>query len=111
MTREVLEAVASHIKVGVTTEELDAICHEECIKRNSYPSPLASLGSVIDPQNELTSRTTTDSQRACARRSMMSFVTWVAGLFGTWADMQGIPDQYQLKDGDIINIDVSLCEC
>jgi methionyl aminopeptidase len=40
MTREVLDIVASHIKPGVTTDELDAICHDECIKRNAYPSPL-----------------------------------------------------------------------
>jgi methionyl aminopeptidase len=40
MAREVLDTLASHIRPGITTDELDAICHEECIKRNAYPSPL-----------------------------------------------------------------------
>jgi methionyl aminopeptidase len=31
---------AAHIKPGVTTDELDAICHQACIDRDSYPSPL-----------------------------------------------------------------------
>jgi methionyl aminopeptidase len=40
LAREVLDIVASHVKPGITTDELDRICHEECIKRDSYPSPL-----------------------------------------------------------------------
>lgn len=28
------------IKPGVTTLEIDAVVHEECMKRNAYPSPL-----------------------------------------------------------------------
>ena len=40
LAREVLDIVASNIRPGVTTDELDAICHEECLKRDSYPSPL-----------------------------------------------------------------------
>jgi methionyl aminopeptidase len=32
--------MASHIRPGITTDELDAICHEACIERNAYPSPL-----------------------------------------------------------------------
>jgi len=40
LSREVLDATAAHIRPGITSDELDRICHEECIKRNSYPSPL-----------------------------------------------------------------------
>ena len=40
LSREVLDATAAHIRPGITTDELDRICHEECIKRDSYPSPL-----------------------------------------------------------------------
>jgi methionyl aminopeptidase len=36
----VLDIIASHVKPGITTDELDRICHEECIKRDAYPSPL-----------------------------------------------------------------------
>lgn len=40
LAREVLEHTASFIRPGITTDELDAICHEACIARDSYPSPL-----------------------------------------------------------------------
>jgi methionine aminopeptidase len=32
--------VASHVKPGITTDQLDEICHQACIERDSYPSPL-----------------------------------------------------------------------
>jgi methionyl aminopeptidase len=38
--REVLDAAASVIKVGVTTDEIDRVVHEACIQRECYPSPL-----------------------------------------------------------------------
>lgn len=38
--REVLDIAAAMIKPGVTTLEIDAVVHEECMKRDSYPSPL-----------------------------------------------------------------------
>ncbi|KAJ9103114.1 hypothetical protein QFC21_002536 [Naganishia friedmannii] len=40
LAREVLELTASHIRPGITTDELDKICHEACVARDSYPSPL-----------------------------------------------------------------------
>lgn len=40
LSREVLDIVASYVRPGITTDELDRICHEECIKRDAYPSPL-----------------------------------------------------------------------
>lgn len=56
MAREVLDLVASHIKPGVTTDELDAICHQACLDRDSYPSPLNYSGfpkSVCTSVNEV----------------------------------------------------------
>ncbi len=38
--REVLDAAAAAVEVGVTTDELDRIVHEETIDRDCYPSPL-----------------------------------------------------------------------
>ena len=38
--REVLDAAGSAVRVGVTTEEINKVVLEECIKRNAYPSPL-----------------------------------------------------------------------
>ena len=42
--REVLLEVRDAVRVGVTTDELDRICHEACIARGGYPSPLALQG-------------------------------------------------------------------
>ncbi|PBK84699.1 methionine aminopeptidase [Armillaria gallica] len=79
LAREVLDIAASHVKPGVTTDELDKIVHNACIERNAYPSPLNYLNfpkSVCTSINEV----------IC----------------------HGIPDRRRLKNGDIINIDVSL---
>ncbi|KAL7424148.1 Methionine aminopeptidase 1 [Cryptotrichosporon argae] len=79
LTREVLDLVASHIRPGVTTDELDAICHQACIDRDSYPSP---LNYVKFPKSICTSV----NEVIC----------------------HGIPDQRPLVEGDIVNLDVSL---
>ncbi|RDB23561.1 Methionine aminopeptidase 1 [Hypsizygus marmoreus] len=40
LAREVLDIAASHVRPGVTTDEIDAIVHQATIERNAYPSPL-----------------------------------------------------------------------
>ncbi|KAK7054923.1 Methionine aminopeptidase 1 [Paramarasmius palmivorus] len=40
LAREVLDIAASHIRPGISTDEIDEIVHNACIERNSYPSPL-----------------------------------------------------------------------
>ncbi|EGV62688.1 Methionine aminopeptidase 1 [Yamadazyma tenuis] len=77
--REVLDAVAKHVRIGITTDELDAILHKECTKRNCYPSPLNYFNFP------------------------KSFCTSVNEII-----CHGIPDQTKLKDGDIVNLDVSI---
>ncbi|CAK7896004.1 methionine aminopeptidase 1 [[Candida] anglica] len=79
MSREILDATARHIRPGITTDELDAILHKECTKRNAYPSPL-------NYYNFPKSMCTSVNEIIC----------------------HGIPDQYVLKDGDIINLDVTI---
>jgi len=37
---EVLAEVGSAVRIGITTDELDLIAHEACIKKGGYPSPL-----------------------------------------------------------------------
>ena len=77
--REVLDVAAAAIKPGTTTDEIDVIVHEECLKRNAYPSPLNYYNfpkSVCTSVNEI----------IC----------------------HGIPDKRPLQDGDIVNVDVTL---
>jgi methionyl aminopeptidase len=79
ISREILDITASHVKPGITTDELDAILHKECMKRNAYPSPM-------NYYNFPKSLCTSVNEVIC----------------------HGIPDRYKLKDGDIVNLDVSI---
>jgi methionyl aminopeptidase len=79
LTAEVLAETGSYVKVGITTEELDAIAHEGYIKRGGYPS-CVGYGSY--------------------QKSVCTSVNEVI--------CHGIPDDRALKDGDIVNIDVSM---
>jgi methionyl aminopeptidase len=76
---EVLTAVGAAVRPGVTTDELDAIAHEECITRGGYPSPLGYNGFP---------------------KSLCTSVNEVI--------CHGIPDSTVLKDGDIVNCDVTI---
>jgi len=76
---EVLAAVGSLVAPGVTTDELDARAHEECIGRGGYPSP---LNYHFFPKSLCTSV----NEVIC----------------------HGIPDDRRLVDGDIVNLDVTI---
>ncbi|KAG2219598.1 hypothetical protein INT45_004849 [Circinella minor] len=78
ITREVLEIAGAAVRVGITTDEIDRIVHEATIERNAYPSPL-------NYNNFPKSCCTSINEVIC----------------------HGIPDQRELVDGDIINIDIS----
>lgn len=77
--RLVLDAAAAAVKPGTTTDEIDAIVHEETMKYNAYPSPLNYYNFP---------------------RSFCSSVNEVI--------CHGIPDQRPLEDGDIVNLDISV---
>ncbi|KAF8959056.1 peptidase M24, structural domain-containing protein [Flammula alnicola] len=79
LTREVLDIAAAHVRPGITTEEIDEVVHNATIERNAYPSP---LGYRNYPKSVCTSV----NEVIC----------------------HGIPDQRKLKEGDIVNIDVSV---
>ena len=64
---------------GVTTDELDRICHEACIARGGYPSPLLYKGYP---------------------KSLCTSVNEVI--------CHGIPDDRALLEGDIVNCDVTI---
>jgi methionyl aminopeptidase len=76
---EVLAETGAAVRPGITTDELDAICHQACLARGSYPSPLGYRGfpkSVCTSVNEV----------IC----------------------HGIPDDRPLADGDIVDLDVTV---
>ena len=79
IAREVLDAAVRFVKAGVTTAEIDQLVHDETTKRNAYPSPLNYHGF---PKSCCTSV----NEIIC----------------------HGIPDSTVVKEGDIINIDVTI---
>ena len=76
---EVLAATGAAVRPGITSDELDAICHTACIERGGYPSPLNYNGFP---------------------KSLCTSVNEVI--------CHGIPDDRPLADGDIVNLDVTL---
>jgi methionyl aminopeptidase len=79
---EILRQVGDAIAPGVTTDELDALCHQLCVEAGGYPSP---LNYGIDPSFP---------------KSLCTSVNEVI--------CHGIPDARPLRDGDIVNLDVTL---
>ncbi|KAF8973444.1 Methionine aminopeptidase 1, partial [Entomortierella lignicola] len=79
LAREVIDIGIAAVKVGVTTDEIDRIIHEATIERGGYPSPLNYNGF---------------------KKSCCTSVNEVI--------CHGVPDMRPLKDGDIVNLDVSL---
>src|SRR4029453_10217096 len=75
---QALQAVGAGAKPGVTTDELDAIGHEYLIERGAYPSTLGYRGYP---------------------KSLCTSVNEVI--------CHGIPDSTLLRDGDIINVDIT----
>jgi methionyl aminopeptidase len=76
---EVLREVGRAVAPGVTTDELDRVAHEGCLVRGGYPSPLGYHGFP---------------------KSLCTSVNEVI--------CHGIPDSTVLKDGDIVNCDVTI---
>jgi methionyl aminopeptidase len=76
---EVLTETAAAVRPGITTDELDVICHEACIRKGVYPSPLNYNGYP---------------------KSLCTSVNEVI--------CHGIPDDRALLDGEIVNLDVTV---
>ncbi len=76
---KILRLASEMVKPGVTTDEIDAYVHELTIKAGGYPSPLGYRGF---PKSVCTSV----NEVIC----------------------HGIPDDRPLRDGDIVNLDVTI---
>jgi len=80
LAAEVLEMIGEHVRPGVTTDELDAICHDYIVRvQGAVPAPLNYRGF---PKSICTSV----NHQVC----------------------HGIPSNKRLKNGDILNIDITV---
>jgi methionyl aminopeptidase len=79
LAAEVLDAMTSEVKPGVTTQALNDICHKMIIDAGAIPAPLNYKGFP---------------------KSICTSINHVV--------CHGIPDDRALKDGDIVNIDVTV---
>lgn len=80
LASSVLTMIEPHVKAGITTDELDSICHEYIIdKLDAIPAPLNYRGFP---------------------KSICTSINHVV--------CHGIPGNKRLKNGDIINIDITV---
>jgi methionyl aminopeptidase len=78
LAAEAMTEVARHIAPGVTTDDLDRVGHDFLVQHGAYPS---TLGYKAFPKSLCTSV----NEVIC----------------------HGIPDSTELRDGDIVNIDIT----
>ena len=80
LTAEVLDMIGPHVAAGATTDELDRICHDWIVDRQrAVPAPLGYRGYP---------------------KSICTSVNHVV--------CHGIPGDKRLKQGDIVNVDVTV---
>ena len=84
LAAEVLDMITDHVKPGISTEELDTLCHDHIISNGGIPAPLNYQGAGPYP----------------FPKSICTSVNHVV--------CHGIPGDKRLKEGDIINIDVTV---
>jgi methionyl aminopeptidase len=79
LAAETLDYITPQVTPGVTTEELDKLCHDFILKNNAVPAPLNYKGFP---------------------KSICTSINHVV--------CHGIPGEKKLKNGDILNIDVTV---
>ena len=80
LAAQVLEMIGEHVQIGVTTDELNTICHDYIVNvQKAIPAPLNYNGFP---------------------KSICTSINHVV--------CHGIPNDKPLKDGDIINIDITV---
>jgi methionyl aminopeptidase len=78
LAAQVLDALADRVQVGVTTNEINDFCHQMIVDAGAIPAPLGYRGFP---------------------KSVCTSINHVV--------CHGIPDDKKLKDGDIVNVDVT----
>lgn len=78
LAAEILDEVGDLIKPGITTNAINDYCHERIVKAGAVPAPLNYRGFP---------------------KSVCTSVNHVV--------CHGIPDDKQLRDGDVVNVDVT----
>jgi methionyl aminopeptidase len=76
---QVLHDVGTQVQAGMTTDDIDALVHQKCVELGAYPSPLRYK---LFPKSCCTSL----NEVVC----------------------HGIPDSTVLREGDIVNVDISI---
>jgi methionyl aminopeptidase len=85
LAAEVLDFVAPHVRAGVTTDELDAMCHDYMVNvQKTVPAPLNYAPPGYQPYP----------------KSICTSVNHVV--------CHGVPGPKKLKPGDVINIDITV---
>ena len=79
LAAQTLDMIGEHVKAGISTNELDKICHDYILAHKAIPAPLGYRGYP---------------------KSICTSINHVV--------CHGIPDETKLKEGDIINIDVTV---
>ena len=80
LAAEVLEMIEEHVRIGVTTDQLNTLCHDYIVNvQKAIPAPLNYNGFP---------------------KSICTSINHVV--------CHGIPNDKALKDGDIINIDITV---
>ena len=79
LAAEVLDMITENVTAGITTLELDTICHEYILAHNAIPAPL--------------------NYKGFPKSTCISLNHVVC---------HGIPSEKKLADGDILNIDITV---
>lgn len=85
LAAQTLDFITPYVKAGVTTDELNQLCHQYIVDHGAIPAPLGYVGSpLVMP----------------FPKSICTSVNHVV--------CHGIPGDRKLVDGDILNIDVTV---
>ncbi|MBF0183937.1 MAG: type I methionyl aminopeptidase [Magnetococcales bacterium] len=87
LAAQTLAMIEPHVQPGISTDALNGLCHQFILDHGATPSPLNYRPSAHNPQGFPKSICTSVNQQVC----------------------HGIPGPRVLREGDIINVDITVC--